>query len=88
MSASPILGPRPGRGLAPLFRRPSLWVLVRLALWLSGAAVVFGLLLLASLWFAIPFALALLAAVAGWTLVALRLRIGLRFVRSWTRRTL
>jgi type III secretory pathway component EscR len=61
---------------------------VRLSLWLLGAAVVFGLLMLATLWFAIPFALALVAAVGGWTAVALRARVGWALVRSWTRRTL
>ena len=71
------------RGLTPLFRGRPLWALVRLAFWLSGAAVVFGLAMLASVWFAIPFVLALLAAAAGWTVVALRVRIGLRLVRSW-----
>ena len=86
MSSYPTLGPDPGRGLSPLFRSRSVWALVRLAFWLSGAAVVFGLLLLASIWFAIPFALALVAAVAGWAAVALRVRIGVRLVRSWTRR--
>ena len=74
------------RCLTPLVNRP-LWALVRLAGWLSGAAVVFGLLLLASLWFAIPFALAVVAAVVGWTAVALRVRVGFRLVQGWTRRT-
>ena len=81
-------GPGPGRGLAPVFQRRSLWALVRLAVWLFGAAVVFGLLMLASLWFAIPFALALVAAAACWIAVALRARVGWTVVRSWTRRTL
>ena len=88
MKGARILGPGPGRGPAPLVRLRPLWELERLALWLSGAAVVFGLLLLASAWFAIPFALALVAALAGWTAVALRVRDGVRLVGSWKRRTL
>jgi hypothetical protein len=76
------------RRLTPLSRRRPLWALVRLAVWLLGAAVVFGLLMLASLWFAIPFAIALIAAIAGWIAVALRARVGWTLVRSWTRRTL
>jgi len=70
-----------------LWRRP-LWAVVRITVWFSGAAVVFGLLLLASLWFAIPFAVALAAAVGGWVVVAVRARVGLTLVRSWTRRAL
>ena len=88
MSSYPTLGSRPGRGLIPLLRRRSLWALVRLAVWLFGAAVVFGLLMLASLWFAIPFGLALVAAAACWIGVALRARVGWALVRSWTRRRL
>jgi hypothetical protein len=69
------------------WRRP-LWALLRLALWFSGAAVVFGLLMLASLWFAIPFVLALVATIACSIAVALRARVGWTLVRSWTRRAL
>ena len=64
-----------------------LWSLVRVAAWLSGATIVFGLLLLASLWFVIPLALALAGALAVWTVVALRVRVGIKLVRSWRRRT-
>jgi hypothetical protein len=71
-----------------LWRRRPLLALVRAAAWLSGAAFVFGLLMLASFWFAIPFALALVTAIAGWLVVALRVRVGFTLVRSWTRRTL
>jgi hypothetical protein len=88
MSGMRIEGLGPERGLAPIFRSRPLWAVVRFALWLSGVAVVFGLLLLASLWFAIPFALALGAALAGWLYVALRVRTGVRIVRAWTRRAL
>ena len=70
-----------------LWRRP-LWAVIRVTVWFSGAAVVFGLLLLASLWFAIPFVVALVAAVAGWVAIAVRARVGFTLVRSWTRRAL
>jgi hypothetical protein len=49
---------------------------------------VFGLLMLASLWFAIPFVLALVATIACSIAVALRARVGWTLVRSWTRRAL
>jgi hypothetical protein len=65
-----------------------LWALIRLTFWLSGAATVFGLLLLASLWFVIPFVLALVAATTGWIFIGLRARDGWTLVRSWTRRAL
>jgi len=65
-----------------------LWALIRLTFWLSGAAIVFGLLLLASLWFVIPFVLALVAAITGWIFIGLRARDGWTLVRSWTRRAL
>ncbi|HEY2370987.1 MAG TPA: hypothetical protein VGH82_00420 [Gaiellaceae bacterium] len=71
------------RCLTPLSRRRPLWALVRLAAWLSAAAVVFGLLLLGSLWFAIPFALALVAAGAVWFAVVRRARTVLSLVRRW-----
>jgi hypothetical protein len=81
MSDYPNLGPGPVRGLAPLFRRRSLWALVRLVARLVGAACVFGLLMLASLWFAIPFALALTAAGVVCFVLARRARIGWLLVR-------
>jgi hypothetical protein len=65
-----------------------LWALIRLTSWLSGAAIVFGLLLLASLWFVIPFVLALVAAIAGWIFIVLRARDGWTLLRSWARRAL
>ena len=88
MSGVRILGPGPGWGLAPVFRSRSLWALVRVAVWLLGAAVVFGLLMLASLWFAIPFALALAGLIVCSIALGLRARIVWTLVRSWTRRTL
>ena len=88
MSGGRILGPGPGRGLAPLFGRRPLWALVRLAVWLVGAAIVFGLLMLASLWFAVPFGLAIAAIGVVALEIALRARVGWTLVRSWTRRTL
>jgi len=81
VSAYPNPGPGPGRGPAPLFRRRPLWALVRVAVWLVGAAVVFGLLMLASVWFAIPFGLALAAAGVVSFEIALRARVGWLIVR-------
>jgi len=60
-----------------------LWTLARLGLWLTGAAVVFGLLLLASFWFAIPFGLALVAAGGVWFELTRRARRGWLFVQRW-----
>jgi hypothetical protein len=59
------------------------WTLVRLGVWLTGAAVVFGLLMLASLWFAIPFAIAFVSAFVAWCRIALRLRRGFVRMREW-----
>jgi hypothetical protein len=70
------------------FKHRPLLRIVRLAFWLSGAAVVFGLLMIASLWFAIPFACALLAAVAVWLVVAARAWVAVKLVQGWRRRTL
>jgi hypothetical protein len=60
-----------------------IWAFVRLGVWLIGASVVFGLLMLASFWFAIPFAVALVAAVVVWLELARRARRGWQFVRRW-----
>ena len=84
MSGYRALRSGPVRGLPPLFGRRPLWALVRLAAWLAGAAVVFGLLMLASLWFAIPFGLALAAAGVVSFEIALRARIG-RLLVQWRR---
>lgn len=72
----------------PTLGRKPLWALVRLVAWLIGAVIAFGLLMLASLWFAIPFALAVVAtAIVGFE-VTTRARFGWMLVQRWTRRTL
>jgi hypothetical protein len=70
------------RCLTPLWNRP-FWTLVRLGLWLFGATVVFGLLMLASVWFAIPFAFALVTLGVVSLETALRARVGWQLVRRW-----
>ena len=60
-----------------------LWLLIRLAAWLVGAAFVFGLLMLASFWFAIPFALALVGVGVVSFELARRARLGWQLVRRW-----
>jgi hypothetical protein len=60
-----------------------IWALVRLGVWLSGVSVVFGLLMLASFWFAIPFAVALVAAGVVWFELVRRARRGWLFLRRW-----
>ena len=72
----------------PTLGRKPLWALVRLVAWLIGAVIVFGLLMLASLWFVIPFGLAIVTTgIVGFEL-ATRARVGWTLVQRWTRRTL
>jgi phosphatidylglycerophosphate synthase len=59
---------------------------LRIATFALGFAVVFLLLMLASLWFAIPFGLAFAVAVFAWFTVALRFVRAFRHFQSWKER--
>ncbi|HEX6788734.1 MAG TPA: hypothetical protein VF091_05770 [Gaiellaceae bacterium] len=57
---------------------------LRAATFALGLTVVFGLLMLASLWFAIPFGFALALAAFAWVTIALRIKHVFGRLRSWS----